>query len=142
MDGSILFILSVLLIGALAAVFIGVMTKHNKDSDTTSHYTSLSGSGTSSTPPDGFISTIKTGGGSSGGGFSGGSFSGGGSSGGGSGGGKSTGAPTPPAPDQNTIFAYRPRPGTALCPRCDGENDIGASLCHICGQSLSTKGAY
>jgi len=49
---------------------------------------------------------------------------------------------TPPAPNQNTIYKFRARCETALCPRCDGENAPGANLCHICGQQLSMKGAY
>jgi len=149
MDGSVLFILSIILIVALTAVFIGVMTNRNKPKrpDEFGSYTSTFRSG-----PTGGYGGSSTGGSSSGG---------------------RTGSPisadgsyrikfdkkpepaksertdrrsgkteTPPAPNQNTIYKFRARCETALCPRCDGENAPGANLCHICGQQLSMKGAY
>lgn len=36
-----------------------------------------------------------------------------------------------------TIYEYRPSSKKCLCALCDGENDIFATHCHICGQQLN-----
>lgn len=39
-------------------------------------------------------------------------------------------------PPQVTIYQYHGTGRVQLCPVCDGENDVSASCCSICGQKL------
>lgn len=43
---------------------------------------------------------------------------------------------TPSGPPQNTIYEFNAKSGNCLCPFCDGENSVGAKVCHICGRDL------
>lgn len=38
---------------------------------------------------------------------------------------------------QNTIYEFKAKKATRLCPFCDGENGTGAATCIICGRNLS-----
>lgn len=38
---------------------------------------------------------------------------------------------------QNTIYEFRAKSTTRLCPFCDGENSLSAATCIICGRNLS-----
>lgn len=39
-------------------------------------------------------------------------------------------------PSQNTIYLFRRKTASRLCPFCDGENGERASACSICGHDL------
>lgn len=37
---------------------------------------------------------------------------------------------------QKTIYGFCPKGGKKLCSFCDGENNIGAKVCAICGRDI------
>ncbi len=43
-------------------------------------------------------------------------------------------------PKQITIYAFNSSAQKCLCPLCDGENEVSAIYCHICGQKLRRGG--
>lgn len=48
---------------------------------------------------------------------------------------KKSGSNKSPAP--NVIYEYRGKRTVMNCPSCDGENNINAATCMICGEKLS-----
>ncbi len=44
------------------------------------------------------------------------------------------------ASKQITIYAFNSQGQKCLCPLCDGENEMSAIYCQICGQKLSRGG--
>lgn len=49
-------------------------------------------------------------------------------------------APQEDGSPQMTIYEYRSSSSKCICPICDGENELTAKCCRICGQKFSKKG--